>query len=72
MSYDWENVRWRCSERRRESPLANVPRRILRFVISAKKRSTALSHDELVGVKWTWYLGWAAHHALTTACLCVA
>jgi hypothetical protein len=35
----------------RAATLPNVPRRIRRFVISAKKRSTALSQDELVGVK---------------------
>jgi len=30
-----------------------MPRRILRSVMRAKKRSTWLSQDELVGVRWT-------------------
>ena len=32
--------------------LRKVPRRIIRLVINAKKRSTWLSQELLVGVKW--------------------
>jgi hypothetical protein len=41
-------------------------------VISAKKRSTMLSHDAEVGVKWTKKRGWRSNQALTLGCLWAA
>ena len=41
-------------------------------VISRKNRSTMLSHEALVGVKWIWKRGLRFCHALTFACLWVA
>lgn len=37
-----------------------VPRRSHLFVNSANHRSTKFIHDEYVGVKWRWNLGWRA------------
>ena len=37
----------------------------------ANQRSTWLSHDAEVGVKWTWNLGLRANQALIVGVLCV-
>ena len=41
-------------------------------VITEKKHSTRLSHEQLVGVKCSVMRGFLASHALTSACLRVA
>ncbi|QEH37380.1 hypothetical protein OJF2_59700 [Aquisphaera giovannonii] len=51
--------------------LRNTPRRSRRSVIAAKNRSTWLSHDPLVGVKWRRYSGCRSNPRFTAAVLCV-
>ena len=51
--------------------LRNPPRRIRCSVIAAKKRSTWLSHEPLVGVKCRRYSGCRSNHRFTAAVLCV-
>ena len=44
----------------------------LRLVRMAKKPSTALSHEDEVGVKWNVQRRWRASHRRTTGCLWAA
>src|SRR6185437_15947967 len=46
--------------------------RSLRFVSSANQRSTRLSQDELVGVKWGWKRGCFSSHSLIAGVVWVA
>ena len=55
----------------RSATLRNVPRRILLRVIYPNHRSTRLSHEEEVGVKWQWKRGCFSSQALTFGWLCV-
>jgi hypothetical protein len=55
-----------------DATLRNAPRRIRFSVISAKNRSTWLSHYPLVGVKWTTNRGCRANHRRTAGALWVA
>ena len=47
----------------------NEPRRMAWRVITEKKHSTRLSHEQLVGVKCSVMRGFLASRALTSACL---
>jgi hypothetical protein len=47
------------------------PRRMAWRVMTEKKHSTRLSHEQLVGVKCRVTRGFFASHALTVACLWV-
>lgn len=38
---------------------------------SANQRSTRFNHDELVGVKWKWNLGWRNSQVFIAGVLCV-
>ena len=49
-----------------------TPRLRRRLVRTAKKPSTALSHDAEVGVKWNVQRGWRASHRRTVGCLWAA
>ena len=46
-----------------------TPRRISLTVISANHRSTRLSQELAVGVKWMWKRGWASSHFFDGRCL---
>src|ERR671911_429484 len=50
----------------------NTPRLSRRLVSAAKKVSTALRHEQEVGVKWNTNRGWRENQASTFGCLCVA
>ena len=52
--------------------LRKLPSRMTSWVSSPKKRSTRLSQDELVGVKWRWKRGCFASQSLTLASVWVA
>src|ERR1700676_2730143 len=49
-----------------------VPRLRRRLVSTAKKPSTAFSHEALVAVKWKVTRGWRASQAITLGCLWAA
>jgi hypothetical protein len=49
-----------------------TPRRRRFAVRSRKNRSTMLSHEALVGVKWMWNRGWRFNQRWTAGCLWVA
>jgi len=49
-----------------------VPRLRRRLVSTAKKPSTAFSHEALVGVKWKVTRGWRESPAITSGCLWAA
>ncbi len=50
---------------------SKLPRRIAWSVMTANHRSTRLSQEALVGVKWSWNRGCSASQARTFGCLCV-
>ncbi len=52
--------------------LWKTPRRMLLSVMSAKKRSTRLSQEAEVGVKWRWKRGCLSSQRLTVGVLWVA
>ena len=50
---------------------SKLPRRMAWLVMSANQRSTRLSQEALVGVKWMWNRGCAASSSFTLGCLWV-
>src|SRR5687767_6126169 len=53
----------------RAATLVWTPRRMSLSMISPKNRSTWLTQDDPVGVKWMWNRGWRASHVLIMSVL---
>ena len=56
----------------RAATLVWTPRRMSLSVTSPKNRSTWLTQDDPVGVKWMWNRGWRASQVLISSVLWVA
>ena len=73
---DFESVLWSATyllmATCRSTMPTKVPRLRRRLVSTAKKPSTAFSHEAQVGVKWTVTRGWRASQAITLGCLWAA